>query len=276
MEIYKQPGNYIAKYHSILYANGKYYMSLQTSSESRILILECQDIDQMNKGKIIFEKNLDHAVGTNTILLTYDNNLCVIGGDGLERKKSFGFYIYTVPIKDVIESYRMILPINPKESYERPVSVWVDSQPSIIKKEDTYYLYYRLNTKKGIRRLRVTTSKNITEFDNKQYKIIDVKDSVYYGHMFLFEDVFYGFLLTYYTDEIYDNNRVFLVKSNDGFNFEIISMDLFPGKSQIYPVNGIIVINNETYIFFYDFKSRCIKRYNLRNILDNPGLEGSY
>ena len=116
-----------------------------------------------------------------------------------------------------------------KKFIKTPYSYFYNSDApfSIVFHNNTYFAYFRLNTKIGGRQIQYTTSKDMINWD--EYKILKIKgfdldiNHIYHPNIFKYENTKYLIGIIIYHNVDIQRLSYSIIMSRDGINFKVIS-----------------------------------------------------
>ena len=164
--------------------------------------------------------------------------------------------------------------------------VCYDTHPCLVKKNNLYYYYGRLNSSLDERKNFVSTSRDLINWSNpEKINIInevngDFKNNYYSLMVFIYDNTFYAFAPHFKAcgttkRKTIDGEITLYLKSNDGLNWEIINEFLKTKNRYEKKVNCVLIEDNEIKVFFREnvlSKNQSLSMYNLfnnKNIIQN-------
>jgi len=296
------PQRHVGQYFQIVHFNDQYY--LYYNSENRIKLVISKSLRFLDAKPVVV---VQEAPGGSFCIIEDDGKLKMLCGAHISNNESG-----EILIPDLVwpDGQKKILDWNVKrddrknglyllsstdgfvwnEECEAPVmhkhissdscklgEVGFDTSPSLIKHNEEFYYYGRLNPSLDERRMYVSRSKDLINWSSpEQIKIInendnDLKKNFYMPVVFKRHGFFYMFCPYFECcgtpNRDCKNGATILMKSNDGIYWEI-KESFFPHEGKYrHRVNDIIFKDNQTYLFFRENFWEChqdLVYYNIK------------
>ena len=294
---------HIGQYFQIIYFNNKYH--LYYNSEDRLKLVVSDDLCFLNKKPIVVIRN---APGGCFCIVNHNSKLYMLCGAHQSNEEKEEIEIpdlvwpqetktrldWTVKREDRKNGMYLLDSedgINWREAHKTPVlhafvssdscvlgEVCFDVSPYLIKNNDQFYYYGRLNSSLDERRIYVRTSKNLIDWtDPERIKVINennnnLKKNYYLPVVFKKEQSLYFYMILPYFEccgtekRECQSGQTLLLRSQDGFSWEIINSCLSHEGKYKHRINDVLVKDKQVYAFFRENFLEChqnLVHYNL-------------
>ena len=271
--------NYLPKDNKIIYSFRK-KTPVTNYKKEETYICDISNNDLINH-KLLFKiNNISHNFSIKKI----DNEYVGIGGVyGLPNtcqncENQFGIKI--VKLKDLSllnNDTKFTDVISYKLNFQKKYKTAFDSNISILKYNNKYYIYTRYNENKGIRKTQIFISDYI-EKNYKYYNIVKFNENnifTYTQNIFIENNIFIG-IFRYYSNKnknkkhihnLYQNKEIGILISHsfDGINFIIDNKKIFDDFDiKDILVNNYKEENNFNYFFTNNLSKNIFSKYKIR------------
>ncbi len=241
-------------YATIIKVNGYYYM-MQNFYNQGNMILKSKDLSSGKLRMFNLLRELDpHGNMAATMTLYHEGNLIYYIGSSASGNSRmpfgdghYGALLDTNTLKPVKSELSLVLK-----------STSLDTLPSIVKFNDKYYKYSRINNRRrGYRWESICISDTLFDSTPAVCNKLEFKHWVYSANIFIYNNTFHGFFWAHAKNKqfYYEDTFIFYATSKNGTSFDIIRESI--GKNWM-PVNGHIVENGIVYVYFQDFYKNII------------------
>jgi len=296
------PQRHVGQYFQVVHFNDAYY--LYYNSENRIKLVISKSLDFLDVWPSVV---VNEAPGGSFCIIEDDGKLYMLCGAHVsnkepdeisipdlvwpdEEKKILDWKVKRNDRKNGLYLLSSTDGIKWEEEHDLPVmhkhissdscklgSVGFDTSPNLIKHNDEFYFYGRLNPSLDERRMYVCKSKDLVSWSNpEQIKVINegdnlLKKNFYMPVVFKRHGFFYMFSPYFECcgtpNRECENGKTLLLKSTDGISWEILESCLpHEGKYQ-HRVNDILFKDDQAHLFFRENFWEChqdLVYYNIK------------